>query len=40
MPSLHILFKGLCKWQEGTSRSEAEILAIWDTVLPTLKPGK
>ena len=25
---------------EGTSRSEAEILAIWDTVLPTLKPVK
>ena len=25
---------------EGTSRSEAEILAIWDTVLPTLKPIK
>ena len=25
---------------EGTGRSEAEILAIWDTVLPTLKPVK
>jgi hypothetical protein len=25
---------------EGTSRSEAEILAIWDAVLPTLKPVK
>ncbi|WNS84142.1 T6SS immunity protein Tli4 family protein [Neisseria sp. DTU_2021_1001991_1_SI_NGA_ILE_055] len=23
---------------EGTKRSETEILAIWDTVLPTLKP--
>lgn len=23
---------------EGTKRSEAEVLAIWDTVLPTLKP--
>ena len=25
---------------EGTGRSEAEILAIWDTVLPTLKSVK
>ena len=25
---------------EGTGRSEAEVLAIWDTVLPTLKPVK
>ena len=24
--------------KDGTKRSEAEILAIWDTVLPTLKP--
>ncbi len=40
MSGLRILFKGLCKWQEGTGRSEAEILAIWDTVLPTLKPVK
>ena len=40
MSGLRILFKGLCKWQEGTNRSEAEILAIWGTVLPTLKPVK
>ena len=40
MSGLRILFKGLCKWQEGTNRNEAEILAIWDTVLPTLKPVK
>ena len=26
--------------KDGTKRSEAEILAIWDTVLPTLKPIK
>ena len=26
--------------KEGTKRSEAEVLAIWDTVLPTLKPVK
>ena len=26
--------------KDGTKRSEAEILAIWDTVLPTLKPVK
>ena len=26
--------------KEGTKRSEAEVLAIWDTVLPTLKPIK
>ena len=25
---------------DGTKRSEAEVLAIWDTVLPTLKPVK
>nr|WP_314593143.1 T6SS immunity protein Tli4 family protein [uncultured Neisseria sp.] len=24
--------------KDGTKRSEAEVLAIWDTVLPTLKP--
>ena len=26
--------------KDGTKRSEAEVLAIWDTVLPTLKPVK
>ena len=26
--------------KDGTKRSEAEVLAIWDTVLPTLKPIK
>ena len=26
--------------KNGTKRSEAEVLAIWDTVLPTLKPVK
>ena len=26
--------------RDGTKRSEAEVLAIWDTVLPTLKPVK
>ena len=26
--------------KDGTTRSEAEVLAIWDTVLPTLKPIK
>ena len=28
------------KKKDGTKRSEAEVLAIWDTVLPTLKPVK
>ena len=40
MSGLRILFKGLRKRQEGAGRSEAEILAIWDIVLPTLKPVK
>ena len=26
--------------KDGTKRSEAEVLAIWDTILPTLKPVK
>ena len=35
-----IMMQFCAEKKDGTKRSEAEVLAIWDTVLPTLKPVK
>ena len=37
---LRIMMQFGAEKKDGTKRSEAEVLAIWDTVLPTLKPVK